>query len=135
MASLAGGPIADLVAGAPVLFDHRELKSGIPAALAAAGVDVAPAQLPAGDYVISDRVVVERKTGADLAASIKDRRLFEQIERLRAAYAAVVLLVEGEPVHISSASWKGALSRALVSGVAVLQPRDAEESAGWLLRL
>src|SRR3712207_8568162 len=58
-------------------------------------------QLPVGDYVLSDRVVVERKTGADLAASIKDRRLFEQIERLGEAYPAVVLVVEGEPMHIA----------------------------------
>jgi DNA excision repair protein ERCC-4 len=124
-----------LVHLAPLLFDHREAKSGIPAALIAAGVDVAPAQLPAGDYIVSDRLVVERKTGADLAASIKDRRLFEQTERLRAAYPAVVLLVEGEPIHISSASWKGALGRVLASGVAVLQTDDADDSAGWLVRL
>jgi len=120
---------------APVLFDHRETKSGIPAALAAAGVDLAPSQLPAGDYVLSDRLVVERKTGADLAASVKDRRLFEQIERLRAAYASVVLLVEGEPIHISERSWKGALGRALVAGVSVLPTDDPRDSAAWLVRL
>jgi ERCC4-type nuclease len=135
MSPAASRPQPDLAAGGPVLFDHREVKSGIPALLAAAGIDVAPAQLPAGDYVISDRVVVERKTGADLAASIKDRRLFEQIDRLRAAYAAVVLLVEGNPVHISAASWQGALGRVLVSGIAVLRTRDAGESAAWLLRI
>src|SRR3954453_18359340 len=88
-----------------VVFDHREIRSGIPDALAAAGIDLKPEQLPAGDYVLSDRLVVERKTGADLAASIKDRRLFEQIGRLKASFAAVVLVVEGEPVHISEASW------------------------------
>jgi len=118
-----------------ILFDHREEKSGIPAALAAAGLSVVPARLPAGDYVVSDRLVVERKTGADLAASIKDRRLFEQIERLRDAYAAVVLLVEGEPVHISERSWKGALARVLSAGVAVLRTADREDSAAWLVRL
>jgi ERCC4-type nuclease len=120
---------------ASVLFDHREAKSGIPAALAAAGLTVTPAQLPAGDYVVSDRLVVERKTGADLAASIKDRRLFEQIDRLREAYAAVVLLVEGEPVHIAERSWQGALGRALVAGVAVLRTADPDDSAAWLVRL
>jgi ERCC4-type nuclease len=120
---------------APVLFDHREIKSGIPAALSAAGVAVAPGQLPAGDYVLSDRLVVERKTGADLAASVKDRRLFEQVERLRAAYASVVLLVEGEPIHISERSWKGALGRVLVTGVSVLRTDDPRDSAAWLVRL
>ena len=90
--------------GHRVVFDHREVRSGIPDALAAAGIELRPEQLPAGDYVISDRLVVERKTGADLAASIKDRRLFEQIERLKETFEAVVLVVEGEPVHISEAA-------------------------------
>jgi hypothetical protein len=83
-----------------ILFDHRETRSGVPAALEAAGIAVAPEQLPAGDYIVSDRLVVERKTGADLAASIKNRRLFEQVERLSAAFSAVVLVVEGEPIHM-----------------------------------
>jgi ERCC4-type nuclease len=118
-----------------VLVDHREVNSGIPAALRAAGVRVTAASLAAGDYVVSDRLVVERKTGADLAASIKDRRLFEQIERLREAYPAVVVLVEGEPIHIAQHSWQGALARVLTTGVAVLRTVDRDESAAWLLRL
>ena len=118
-----------------VLYDHREERSGVPTALAAAGVSATPTRLPVGDYVVSDRLVVERKTGSDLAASIKDRRLFEQIDRLTAAYSAVVLVVEGEPVHISAGSWKGALGRALVSGVAVLRTEDPADTAAWLLRL
>jgi DNA excision repair protein ERCC-4 len=119
----------------PVLFDHREMASGVPDALVSRGVPVAAQRLGAGDYVLSDRLVVERKTGADLAASIKDRRLFEQIERLREAYAAVVLLVEGDPVHIAERSWQGALGRALVTGVAVLRTADPDDSATWLARL
>jgi ERCC4-type nuclease len=117
-----------------MVFDHRELRSGIPGALAAAGIDLVPEQLPAGDYVISDRLVVERKTGADLAASIKDRRLFEQVARLKESFEAVVLVVEGEPVHISRASWEGALARALASGASLLRTADARETAAWLAR-
>ena len=41
--------MSGIATAAPSLFDHREAKSGIPAALAAPGIDVAPAQLPAGD--------------------------------------------------------------------------------------
>jgi DNA excision repair protein ERCC-4 len=117
-----------------VVFDHREVRSGIPDALAAAGIELKPEQLPAGDYVISDRLVVERKTGADLAASIKDRRLFEQIARLKASFEAVVLVVEGEPVHIAEASWQGALARALASGASLLRTADSDETAMWLAR-
>src|SRR3954463_7327416 len=118
-----------------LLFDHGERRSGVPAALERLGVHARGTRLPAGDYVVSDRLVVERKTGADLAASIKDRRLFEQIERLRDAYAAGGLLVGGEPVHISERSWKGALARVLTAGVAVLRTADRDDSAAWLLRL
>ena len=118
-----------------ILYDHRERRSGIPDELAARGLALRPENLPAGDYVLSDRLVVERKSGSDLAASIKDRRLFEQAERLRAAYPAVVLLVEGAPIHISEASWKGALGRVLTAGVAVLQTANPLDSADWIARL
>ena len=120
---------------ADILYDHRETKSGIPRALGAAGVETAARQLPVGDYVLSDRLVVERKTGADLAASIKDRRLFEQVERMGEAYPAVVLVVEGEPSDISEVSWKGAVARVLASGVAVMLTEDRHETADWLLRM
>src|SRR4051794_38271036 len=119
----------------PVLYDHLEERSGVAAALRAAGVTPRAGPFLVGDYVISDRLIVERKTGSDLAASIKDRRLFEQVERLTEAYASVVLLVEGEPVHISRASWEGAVARVLVAGVSVLRTAEARESAAWLARL
>jgi ERCC4-type nuclease len=122
-------------ASAPVLYDHRETNSGVPEALAALGIPVRAQQLPAGDYVLSDRLVVERKTGSDLAASIKDRRLFEQVDRLTGAYAAVVLVVEGEPQHISEASWMGALARVLLAGIAIVRTDDPDHTARWLLRL
>jgi ERCC4-type nuclease len=119
----------------PVLYDHREERSTIPRLLADAGVAVEPAQLPVGDFVLSDRLVVERKTGADLTASVKSRRLFEQVERLREAYPVVVLVVEGEPVHMSEASWKGALARVVAAGVTLLRTECPEDTAEWLARL
>jgi ERCC4-type nuclease len=118
-----------------ILYDHRENRSGIPDQLLARGLVLRAENLPAGDYVLSDRLIVERKTGSDLAASIKDRRVFEQAERLRSAYPAVVLLIEGKPIHISSASWKGAVGRVLTMGVAVLQTKNAMDSADWIARL
>jgi DNA excision repair protein ERCC-4 len=69
-----------------VLFDHGERRCGVPAELERLAVDVQAARLPASDYVVLDRLVVERKSPTDLAASIKDRRLFEQLARLADAY-------------------------------------------------
>jgi DNA excision repair protein ERCC-4 len=99
------------------------------------GIDVRPMRLPAGDYVVSDRVVVERKGPSDLAASIKDRRIFEQLARLAEAYPSVVLVVEGQPVHMHEAAWQGALGRALTLGASVLRTRDALDTAKWIARL
>jgi DNA excision repair protein ERCC-4 len=118
-----------------LLCDHGERRSGVPAELERLGLDVRSARLPAGDYVVSDRLIVERKGPTDLAASIKDRRLFEQISRLADAYPSVVLIVEGAPVHMHEAAWQGALGRALTLGASVLRTEDARDTAEWIARL
>src|SRR3954469_20938435 len=118
-----------------LLYDHGERRSAVPAELERLGLDVRSDRLPAGDYVVSERLVVERKGPTDLAASIKDRRLFEQIARLADAYASVVLIVEGDPVHMHQAAWQGALGRALTLGASVLRTTDARDTAEWIARL
>src|SRR3954451_14884476 len=118
-----------------LLFDHGERRSGVPDQLEHLGDDVQSARLPAGDYVLSDRLVVERKGPTDLAASVKDRRLFEQLSRLADAYPSVVLIVEGDPVHMHEAAWQGALGRALTLGASLLRTRDARDTAEWIARL
>src|SRR3954447_15824010 len=118
-----------------LLFDHGERRSGVPAELQRLGIDARGARLPAGDYVLSDRLVVERKGPTDLAASIKDRRLFEQLTRLGDAYASVVLIVEGQPVHMHEAAWTDALGRALPRGASSLRTTDARDTAEWIARL
>jgi DNA excision repair protein ERCC-4 len=118
-----------------LLFDHGERRSGVPAELERLGIAGRGMRLPAGDYVVSDRLIVERKGPTDLAASIKDRRLFEQLARLADAYPSVVLIVEGDPVHMHHAAWHGALGRALTLGASVLRTADARETAEWIARL
>src|SRR3954462_1578345 len=118
-----------------LLFDHGERRSGVPATLERLGVAIHAPRLPAGDYLLSDRLIVERKGPTDLAASIKDRRLFEQIARLADAYASVVVIVEGDPVHMHEAAWQGALGRALTLGASVLRTADARDTAEWIARL
>ena len=54
------------------------------------------AQLPVGDYIVSDRMCVERKTVSDFESSVMNSRLFEQIDRLSAGFAKPVLLIEGD---------------------------------------
>ncbi len=52
-------------------------------------------RLDIADVVVSTKVGIERKEGFDFAASIKDNRLPEQLERLRQSYTSPVLIVEG----------------------------------------
>jgi ERCC4-type nuclease len=59
------------------------------------GAEVSTSALPVGDFICSDRTVVERKTRADFESSVIDGRLFEQLSRLTSAYPRVVLIIEG----------------------------------------
>jgi DNA excision repair protein ERCC-4 len=118
-----------------VLVDHRERSSIVPDELAAAGVDLRLVDLPVGDYVLGPGLAVERKGPNDLGASIRDGRIFDQATRLQSAFAQAVLLIEGEPVGIAQAAWRGAVCRLIEDGVTVLHSLDAEDSAAWIVRL
>ncbi|WP_205697880.1 ERCC4 domain-containing protein [Conexibacter sp. SYSU D00693] len=128
--------LTEAPADAPVvLADHREVQSGIPELLEAAGIEVRLCDLPVGDYVISDELAVERKSGGDLTSSIKDGRLFDQAMRLQDAYPRAVLVIEGVPVWMPEPSWRGAVCRLVEDGVTVLQALDAQDAAAWVERL
>ncbi|SFB80051.1 ERCC4-type nuclease [Nocardioides terrae] len=124
-----------MVETGPVLVDHRERSSGIPDALVAAGVDVRLTDLPVGDYVLGPGLAVERKGPADLGASIRDGRIFDQAVRLQSAFPQAVLLIEGEPSGFAEDAWRGAVCRLVEDGFAVLHSLDVEDSAAWIVRL
>ena len=77
----ASGEVGTLMENAPlrIIVDDRERADGkVLAALAARDdVTVEIARLEVGDYRVERRVVVERKTVADFAASLIDGRLFQ----------------------------------------------------------
>ena len=47
----------------------------------------------------------------------------------------MLLIVEGDPVHMHDAAWQGALGRALTLGASVLRTTDAHDTAAWIARL
>ena len=59
------------------------------------GADVESTVLTVGDFIVSERTVIERKTRRDFETSIIDGRLFEQLKRLTETFDRVVVLVEG----------------------------------------
>lgn len=123
-----------------VLMDARE-PADINAWLEREGIVVERKQLDVGDYVLSQDVVVERKCGADLTASIMDNRLFEQVLRLVESFPSPVLVLEGIDAAFTSsnmnpASIYGALGYiALRFHIPVIPTRDWRDTALLLKRL
>lgn len=81
-----------------VVIDTRETKSTIGQELdRMGGVELKLDTLETGDYIVSDRVGIERKELDDFTASLidGDRDLFTQVEELTEVFNRPVLIVEG----------------------------------------
>jgi DNA excision repair protein ERCC-4 len=118
--------------------DVGELRSGVPTQLEARGVVVRLSQLDASDYLVGERIGVERKSVLDLHYSMMNRRLWSQLATYRAKLRRLYLLVEGPKLddgHVSAAGIRGALLEIGDRGVSVIRSTDAADSAEWLLRL
>ena len=79
-----------------VIIDHRERNLEIITGLEKHDIEMTFAQLPVGDYIISDRICIERKTMPDFENSIIDSRIFDQATRLNASFSKPILLIEGD---------------------------------------
>jgi ERCC4-type nuclease len=126
-----------------IVADDRERAGGnVPAILAAReDVTVEIARLDVGDYQIERRIVVERKTAVDFAASLIDGRLFRQAAALATAPRRAVLVLEagGEDwgdTGVRSEALQGALiTIGVFYAVALLQSTGPEETARLLVYL
>jgi len=120
-----------------IYADHRESPSGIPAILESRGAIVRMAQLELGDYVLSDRVICERKTRRDFISSIIDGRLFEQASRLAEKVERPLIIIEGEAfpeAGISRKALDGAIAALILDfDIPVFFTRNASRTAEILL--
>jgi Fanconi anemia group M protein len=119
----------------PVEVDFRERESRLFALMAACKTfEVRIGRLKIGDYILADRVVVERKTALDFAMSLVDGRLFPQAAALARRTERALLVVEGRRTaegwpRVHPHALKGAVvSLALMWRLPVIFARDAEES-------
>jgi Fanconi anemia group M protein len=80
-----------------ILADHREIASNVTRHLRQHDAEIREIQLKVGDYIVSERVAVERKSVPDFLQSIIDQRLFKQMEQLADSYEKPVLILEGNP--------------------------------------
>jgi Fanconi anemia group M protein len=120
------------LAGA-IFVDSRE--RDMAKLLEAQGLMVTVRNLEVGDYVVSDRVAVERKTAQDFVSSIIDpkRNLFRQVADLARTYDRPVLILEGRDLYttqMSASSIQGALASVAVDyGVPIIPTEDQNETA------
>lgn len=129
--------------GVVIIADHRESASGVVRHLSGLNALVKAEQLEVGDYVLSDRVAAERKTVSDFISSVKDQRMFTQLENLSRSYEKPLLILEGSPemlfdngLHPNSV--RGALSSIAIDlAIPIIWTRNPKETAAqlyWIAR-
>ncbi|WP_224270621.1 DEAD/DEAH box helicase [Haloprofundus salinisoli] len=123
-----------------IVADQRELDSTIARDLSTReGVRTRLETLAVGDYVLSDRVAVERKSVSDFLDTLTggDRSLFEQVADMSRHYSRPIVVIEGDRLYeernVHPNAIRGALSSLAVDfGVSVLRTEDEKDTADLL---
>jgi Fanconi anemia group M protein len=120
-----------------IIVDHREEPSGVTDELRKLGVDIELRQLAVGDFVVSPRVGIERKSVGDFLQSLIDGRLLDQAELLRETFECPLIILEGDGLYTRRAihpnAVRGALAALVVDfGISILPARDEEDTARLL---
>ncbi|MCE7747064.1 MAG: DEAD/DEAH box helicase family protein [Candidatus Heimdallarchaeota archaeon] len=123
-----------------VICDSRERNSVVIKELMNKDVELGFERLDIGDYICSDRIVVERKTGDDFIKSILDKRLFVQTKVLVESCAKPVMILEGDFNLFSSSLHPHALAGALTSlatdfRLPIIHTQNQKETAEILFAL
>ncbi|WP_394740841.1 DEAD/DEAH box helicase [Natronococcus roseus] len=123
-----------------VVADQREMDANIARELSRREeYEIRLETLEVGDYVLSDRVAVERKSVADFVDSLVggDRSVFEQVGAMGRHYARPIVIVEGEGLYeqrdIHPNAVRGALSSLAVDfGASVLRTESEADTTELL---
>ncbi|MFD1565220.1 DEAD/DEAH box helicase [Haloarchaeobius amylolyticus] len=123
-----------------IVADQREMDANIARDLSRREeIAVRLETLDVGDYVLSDRVVVERKSVADFVDSLVggDRSVFEQVGAMARHYSRPIVVVEGEGLYeqrdVHPNAVRGALSSLAVDfGASVLRTENEADTTELL---
>ncbi|MCU4752598.1 DEAD/DEAH box helicase [Halobacteria archaeon AArc-curdl1] len=123
-----------------IVADQREMDANIARELSRREeIEIRLETLEVGDYIVSDRVAVERKSVADFVDSLVggDRSVFEQVGAMARHYARPVVIVEGEGLYeqrdIHPNAIRGALSSLAVDFGASILRTEGEDDTTELL--
>ncbi|KAF2404451.1 DNA repair endonuclease XPF [Trichodelitschia bisporula] len=89
-----GGRIAATTVQPRVVVDVREFSSSLPSLLHGRGMEILPCMLTVGDYILTPKICIERKSVSDLIGSFANGRLFNQAEQMSQHYENPMLLIE-----------------------------------------
>ncbi|MHA2431582.1 MAG: ERCC4 domain-containing protein [Promethearchaeota archaeon] len=120
-----------------IIVDHREYRSLVVRSLISKQIDIQPQQLPVGDYIVSNRVGIERKDVDDFLNSLINGTLFKQIKSLRDTFPRPLLIIEGNGLFTKRNMSHQAIYGCIVSiivdyGVSIVTTKDGYETAEML---
>ncbi|OYT43277.1 MAG: hypothetical protein B6U88_01410 [Candidatus Aenigmarchaeota archaeon ex4484_56] len=117
-----------------VKIDNREIRSGIIDYLKNFGCNTEIKKLETADYLVSDRIGIERKTYSDFANSIKDLRLFTQLKELKNIFEKPIIIIEGfDCIGINPNSFFGAISSIIIDyDIPIVWTKNKRESANLI---
>ncbi|VVB61820.1 3'-flap repair endonuclease Xpf [uncultured archaeon] len=123
--------------GVKINIDHRESRSPVMRFLSQKDIIVELQQLDVGDYIISSRIGVERKTVDDFLNSLIEGKLFVQMKNLRTAYSRPLLLIEGDGLltkrNINHNAIFGSFGSIIVDfGIPIITTHTPQETADFL---
>jgi Fanconi anemia group M protein len=120
-----------------IICDYRERE--MIELLEKIGAVVNERNLEVGDFVCSQRIVIERKTHSDFISSIIDGRIFDQVKALKTNFEKPVILIEGYSVReINENALKATIASLVVDyGVSMINtrnPLDTAKTVYWIAK-
>lgn len=124
-----------------IFIDTREANSGILEYFGQYDCEIQKKMLLHGDFILSDRVVIEKKLVQDFIKSIMDKRLFQQLKQMKDNFEKPILIIEGEePLYgmLQPNIIRGALAAITVDlSIPIIWTRDMADTAGivyWIAK-
>ncbi|MBU3904863.1 MAG: hypothetical protein KJ906_01800 [Nanoarchaeota archaeon] len=123
-----------------VFMDKRENTSRLTQYFDQYDCDLQKKMLLYGDFLVSDRVCIERKTTSDFISSIVDRRLFQQLKDLKENFEKPILIIEGDTLYgrLQPNAIRGALASIVLDfQIPIIWTKDLAETVGmiyWIAR-
>jgi len=124
-----------------IFVDTREARNGILDYFWQYDCEVQTKMLVLGDFIASDRVIIEKKTVRDFVQSITDKRLFQQLGSMKDKFEKPILIIEGKEnlyEFLQPNIIRGALAAIAVDmSIPIIWTKDLADTAGiiyWIAR-